>query len=423
MCVATLFAASGSLPLTLDPTAGLQLSSTSPAVGGLLPQADNYLDHASSPAPLPQPQMYVSVHNAPPRFEQMEMVHRKKVPDRPVRHSNVVSNESQYPRSLPCGILHTYSSNTLPCTSCYVMGGRNRSVAEIGNVVVSDFGTKFFESNNSNASAQYEVASPNSTATMDSLDCNGMTKKTWPKLEDRLFLLINFVASIRLSSSTSLPPHGSSNPLSHTPSGPRYQSNQPSTSGTFKSSTSPSAHNNMDSETPCLSTVQLVEHPSCHNCQQDVIRNATVRWWDGFNNSSLRTFPVESTAAVKLTRTLGHRNPSLDLRVSGRGKLNTTLHCSRGEAVTVETTAVATSMCTLRYSESEIMNSPKLNSGQVAVDLHWQSGGTGYTDHSYIHRFNSTTLDFVAPGELTKVNFTLTESLLLYANSLLMMAF
>ena len=416
MCVATLFAASGSLPLTLDPTTGLQFSSTSPAVGGPPPQADNYLSHASSPAPLPQPQMYVSVHNAPPSFERMEIVHQKKVPDCPIRHSNVVSNESQYPRSLPCGILHTYSSNTLPCTSCYVMGGRNQSVADKGNIVVSDFGTNFFESNNSNASAQDEVASPSSTATMGSLDCNGMTKKTWPRLEDGLFLLLNFVASIRLSSSTSLSPHGSSNPLSHTPSGPGYQSNQSSTSGTFKSS---STHNNMDSETTCLSTVQLVEHPGCHDCQQNVIRNATVHWWDGFNDSLLRTFPVESTAAVKLSGT-----PSLDLRASRRGKLNTTVHCSHGEAVTVETTAIATCMCTLRYSESEkIMNSPKLNSGQVAVDLHWPSGGTGDTDHSYIHCFNSTPLDFVAPGELTKAKFTLTENLLLYANSLLMMAF
>lgn len=404
MCVATLFAASGTLPLTLDPTTGLQLSSTSPGVGSSLPQARNYLGHTSSPAPLSRLQ---SVDNAPPSFEEMEILHQKKVPDHPVVYSNVTSNT---PRSFTCGILHTSSTSTVPCTSCYVMGGQNQSVVDREKILVLDFGTNFFESDDSSTLAQDDVASPSSTATMDSLDCNGMTKKTWPKLEDGLFLLLNLVASIRLSSSTSLPPRGSSNPLSHTPSGPGYLSDQPSTSGTFKSSTPPSTHNNniMDSETTGLSTVQLVEHPSCHDCQRDVIRNATVHWWDGSNDSSLRTFPVDTTAAVKLTRNSSH-------------DLNTTLHCFSGEAATVETTAIAKCTCTSRYSESEnIVSSPKLNNGQLAIDLHWQSGGT---DHSYAHHSNSTPLDFVASEKLTKAKFTVTENLLLYANSLLMMAF
>ncbi len=410
MCVATLFAASGTLPLTLDPTTGLQLSSSSPAVGGPLPQAGNYLDHASPPAPLSQPHIYASVDSAPPNFEQMEILHQKKVPDRPVMYSNVMSNESQCSRSFMCGI----GANPVPC---YVMGGRNQSVVDKEKILVSDFGTKFFESNNSNTSAQNDVASPSSTATMDSLDCNGITKKTWPKFEDGLFLLLNLVASIRVSSSTSLPPRGSSNPLSHTHSGP----NQSSTFGTFKSSTPPSTHNNMDSETTGLSTVQLVEHPSCHNCQRNVIRNATAHWWDGSSDSSLRTFPVESTAAVEQTRNPSHHNLSLDLGASGRGNLNTMLYYSYGEAAAVETTTIPNCMRTSTYSESEnIISSPKLNSGQLAVDLHWQSGGT---DHSYVHRSNSTPLDFVAPGKLTKAKFTITENLLLYANSLLIMAF
>ena len=402
MCVATLFAASGTLPLTLDPTTGLQLSSTSPSVGGSLPQARNYLDHNSSPAHLSQLQMYVRVDNAPPSFEQMEILHRKKVPDRPVVYSNITSNESQCPRSFTCGILHT---STIPCTSCYIMGGQNQSVVDRERILVSDFGTMFFGSDDSSALAQDDVASPSSTATMDSLECNGMTKKTWPKLEDGLFLLLNLVASIRLSSSTFLPPHGSSN-LSHTPCDTGYLSDQPSTSGTFKSSTPPSTHNNiMDSETTGLS---IVEHPSCHNCQRNVIRNATVHWWDGSNDSSLKTFPVNTTTAMKLTRNPGHN-------------LNTTLHCFYGEAATVETTAIAKCTCTSWYSESEnIVSSPKLNNGQLAVDLHWQSGGT---DHSYVFHSNSTPLNLMAPGKLTKAKFTVAENLLLYANSLLTMAF
>lgn len=423
MCVATLFAASGTLPLTLDPTSGLQLSSTSLAVGGPPPppQADGYFNCASSPAALPQPQMYVNVHSAPPSFERMEIIHKKKVSDCPVQYNSVVSNKSQCPRSLPCGILlHMNCSTTVPC--CYVMGGPNQSVVNNGKIVVSDFGTKCFESDNSNASAQHKVASYSSAATVCSLNCNGMTNKTWPKLENGLFLLLNFVASIRLSSSTSLSPCGSSNTLSHTPSGTRYQSNQPSTSGTFKSSSTPSTHNNMDSKTTGLSTV---EHPSCHNCQQNVMRNATTHWWDGSRDSSLgRMLALGSTTAVKLTRTPGYHNPSLDLSVSGRGKMNTTSHCSHGDAITMETTTIAKCMCTSRYSEQEkIVSSPKLNNVQLAVDLHWQSGGTGDTDHSYTHRFNSTPLHFVAPGDLTKGKFTITENLLIYANSLLMMAF
>lgn len=419
MCVATLFAASGTLPPTLDPTTGLQLSSSSPAVGGPPPQAGTYLGRASSPAPLPQPQVYVSVHNAPPSFEQMEIVHHKKIPGCRVRHGGVVSNKSQYPRGLPCGILHTTScSSAVHCTSCYVMGGQKQSVVDKGQIVVSDVGTDFFESDN--ASAQDEVASSICTATMDSSGHIAMTKKAWPKLENGLFLLLNFVASIRLPSSTSLPPHGSSNPLPHSPSGPGYQSNQSSISGTFKSSTSPS---NMDSETTGLSTVQLVEHPSCHDCRENVTTNATVYWWDGSSDPLPRTFPVESTAAMKLTGIPSFRNPSLDLRASGRGSFNSTLHCSGGEAVTMETTTTARCVRTSRYRESEIVNSPKLSSGQLAVDLHWQNGGTGGTVHSYVHHFNSTPLDFMAPGELTKTKFTIAENLLLYANSLLMMAF
>jgi hypothetical protein len=339
----------------------------------------------------------------------MEILHQKKVPDRPVTYSNVTSNESQCPRSFMCGI----SANPVPC---YVMGGRNQSVVDKEKILVSDFRTTFFESDGSNTSTQNDVASSSSTATMDSLDCNGITKKTWPKLEDGLFLLLNLVASIRLSSSTSLPPRGSRNPLSHAHSGP----NQSSTPGTFKSSTPPSTHNNMDSETTGLSTVQLVEHPSCHDCQRNVIRNATVHWWDGSSDSLLRTFPV---AAVEQTRNPSHCNLSLDLRASGRGTLNTTYY-SYGEAAAVETTTIPNCMRTSTYSESEnIVSSPKLNSGQLAVDLHWQSGGTGETDHSYVHRSNSTPLDFVAPGKLTKAKFTITENLLLYANSLLIMAF
>ena len=417
MCVATLFAASGTLPLILDPTTGLQLSTSASDGGGLSPQASSYLGHVSSPAALPQQQVYVSVHNAPPDFEQMETVHRKKVPDRPVNHSSVVSSESQCKRSLPCGILHINSSNTVPYNSCYIMGGQNQTAADKEENSASNFGTEF-ESNN-NISAQDEVASPSSTATMDYLDSNGMTKKTWPKLEDGLFLLLNLMASIHLSSSTSLPPCGSDN-HSHTPSGPGSQSNQPSTSETFKSSTPPSTYNGMDSETTGLSTLQLVEHSSCHDCQQTIMRNVIVRWWDGSNDSLLRTFPVENTAAVKLTRTPSHHNPSLDLGANGWGKHNTTLHCSHGKAITVDTNS-ATCVYTSMYSESEkIMHSPKLISGQLAVDLHWQSGGTGDTDHAFVSHFNSTPLDL---GDLNEAKFTLTENLLLYANSLLLMAF
>lgn len=418
MCVATLFAASGTLPLTLDPTTDLQLTTSASDVDGLSPQASSCLDHASSPLPQPQQQMYVSIHNASPDFEQMETIHRKKVPDRPVKHSSIVSSESQCPKSLPCGILHMIGSNTVPCTSCYILGGQNQTMADKGKHSVSNFGIEF-ESNNSNVLAQDEVASPSITATMDSLNSNGMNKKTWPKLEDGLFLLLNLVASIRLSSSTSLPPPESGN-LSCTPNGPGYQSNQPSTSETFKSSTPPSTYySSMDSETTGLSTVQLVEHSSCYSCQQTLMRNATVYWWDGSNESSLRTFPVENTAAVKLIRTPGHHNQSLDLKASGRGKHNATLHCSHGEAVSVDTNT-ATCVCTSRYFESEkILSGPKLNSDQLAIDLHWQSGGTGDTDHAFVHRFNSTPQDL---GDLNDT-FTLTENLLLYANSLLMMAF
>ena len=412
MCVATLFAASGTLPLTLDPTTGLQLSTTTTAVGGPSPQASSYLGHAPSPAQSHQ-QMPVGVHrNAPPDFEQMETVHRKKDPDPPVEHSSVASNDSQHPRSLPCGGLHTNGSNTSPCTGYIVVGGWNQMVVtDKGKDLVSDFGTEH-KSNDSNFSSQDGVASPTITSTMDSLDSNGMIKKTWTKFEDGLVLLLNLMASICLSPSTSLSSHASGDPLSHTPGSPESpESRQPSTSETSRGSTPPHAQNGMDSETTGLSTVQLLlEHPSCHDCQQ---KNATVHWWDGSNDATFGTFLklVESAGAVNVTGTSHHvhRNPHLDFRGSWRGKHNTTVHCSHGKAVTVDTTATTNAMCvcTSRYSESEIVaSSPKLNTGQLAVDLHWQSGGTGDTDHAFefSHRFNSTLSD--ARFEHDKIHFS-----------------
>ena len=429
MCVATLFAASNTLPLTLDPTTGLQLSSTTTTVGGVSPSASSYFGHTPSQAQQTHQHMPVCVHNAPPDFEQMEIIHRKKVPDRPVEHSSSVApNQNQ---RLSCSVLGTNGLDTShSCGSCLVMGGWNRTVADKAKDLVSDFGTEC-ESKNRNVS---EVASPTSTAAMGSMDVrDGMIKKTWTKFEDGLFLLLNLMASIRLSSSTSLPSYGSGNPLPHTPSDPKSPDpKQPCTSGTSRSSPPPPTRtrNNMDSETTGLSIAQLLEHPSCHDCHLTALMNATVHWWDGSADSSLGTFlmHVENTAAVNLTRTLHHHAYNSYLDFSGEsGKhniTNSTLHHSDGEAITVDTSTItAMCVCSSRYSESSetVLSSPKLTTGQLAIDLHWQSGGTGdITEHAFIHHYNSTPSDFVTQEDL---KFTLTENLLLYANRLLTMAF
>ena len=416
MCVATLFAASGTVPLTLDPTTALQLSTTAPAMSGLLSQAGNYLGNSPSRARgrLPQQEMFAGIHNSQPNFEQMKAMNQKKVSECLV---TFVSKDCRCPWSLPSGVLRV---NAMSHTGFLVVGGRNKTPAGAGTAQLSDTGAEIECSNNSNSSTRGNMASPSSsahTAAMGSIYSNRMRNKTWLKLEDGLFLLLNLVASIRLSSSTSLSSRGSDNRLPHTPgeSEPPSQLDRPSTSGTFKTSTPPS-QNSMDSETTGLSTVQLPNHPRRQACQQTVLKNATVRWWDGSSDSLFRT-----TAPI-------HHRPHLDIRAGERTKKHRgTMHCSHSKAVTVDTTdnAATTSHVSIsRCSKWEmVVNSPKLNSGQLAIDLHWQNGGTGDTDHSFIQQSNSTLWNYLVLGDSNETELTLTENLLLYANSLLMMAF
>ena len=399
MCVATLFAASGNLPLTQD--IGLQVSTTNGAgaIGQPSPNPTNYLGHAH--APLPVQQMFMAEHSSMPNFDPMETVHRKVSKDFDLVPCGAASSDDQ---------ILSPDVDSSQQLNCFIMGGCNRKAASRDNNYVNylesvENGIETFEDK---LSSQEEETTPTVATTTDSLDHEGLqsSKTAWANFEDGLLLLLNLMASITLSSSRK--------PNSvHKPSSPESSEQA---SGTFTTSSNPlhTCHG-MDSETTGLSTMQLQHRDSTfRNGKQNAARNVSTYWWDSYSKSWPQTCFIDGTTGYLTTS----HNPLLGPNL----KHNATLHYSQDEVVSVDT---ARCVCTSRYSESLVVtSSPNLNTRQLAIDLHWQSGGTGETDQSvYGHRgFNSTPLN-LGWGVVNATKLTLTENLLIYANSLLTMAF
>ena len=393
MCVATLFAASGTLPLTQD--LGFQLSTPTGAVGRL---AGDVLGHTHAPPPVQQ--MIMNEYSATPNFDHMETMHRKKISDNiDQSHCSILSHDNQILSGDP---LNASTSDYL------LMGGCDRNQTGDG---------KFTESEENGVEIERKEGEFSPQTEQTSVSANHETKKTWSKFEDGLLLLLNLVASITLSSAPKPVPSSSK---SATPLSSRSHQSSESlptvqTTGTFTPSLSTprTPDGIMVSETGGLQPVRFFEQTSCYSCQQNARRNLTTYWSDASNNSWSQVFFV-GWSSEHLTL---HHNP----RFGPRGKSNPSLHCSQREAVAVDMTKC---VCTSRSSESVVVNSsPKLNTGQVAVDLHWQNGGTGENDQSLGSRhLNSTPLS-LGVDNVNATRLTLTENLLLYANSLLTMAF
>lgn len=453
MCVATLFAASGTLPLSQDITS--QLSTPTGAIDQLTANVAGYLGHTPSAAtppralsPLPSTQqMFLGEPSAIPNFDQMETVHRKQVSDGvpPLRCRNVSSHDNQFLSNVAptCRSTSTVKDDVSNISSPFIMGGHGRATDDIGTC--AEDGMKH-EDNKSDPDllCHMDQSFPTTAVEAASSDSKYQTiKKTvWDKFEDGLLLLLNLMVSITLpSASKSISSSSSSKSASSTSTAFSSHSQNSSefshgtqSSGTnnnndishLKNPFSSSHATSMDSQTSGLLTKVKVECSSCHSCPPSQLRNVTALYWfDGCSSEWLtRACFVDSITE----RPIVNCNP---LSFDPRMKHSATAHYSQREAVTVDTIAASAAKRTrtLRYSESPVVvvaPSPTLNSRQVAIDLHWQSGGTGETDQSLVnHRFNSTPL-WLGKGDhvnATATKFTLTENLLLYANSLLTMAF
>lgn len=395
MCVATLFAASGALPLSQD--VGFQLSTTNGPVGGLSPDPTNYLGHAHVHTPPPAQKMLVAECNAMPNFDQMETVHRKVSKYVDVIHCSDAGGDSG---SL---YLDVNDANTSLQANCLIMGGCDQMSANYMELLESAGNGLELETTEGEAASREE---PAIATTIDDTSTQSVNSKmAWPKFEDGLLLLLNLMASITWSSSKK-------SISTQTPSSPESGRQSPVMPGT--SSTPPSTHGSMDSETMGLSKVQIeLTSSSCQDCQQNVLWNVSSHWFNSCNESWPQECLVDGTVEYLTTA----RNPQLSPSL----KHNVTMHYSQDEAVSVDTTKWT---CASRSSRpATLTSSPNLNIGQLAVDLHWQSGGTGETDQSGVsRRFNSTPL-ILGQGDFMATEFTLTENLLIYANSLLTMAF
>ena len=420
MCVATLFAASGTLPLTQD--LSLQLFSTSnEGTGQLSPQAANYLGHSPAP-PTVQQSMFVDDHccHAVPNFDMMDTVHRKKKASNRLalsRSGSEFSGDRIFGRdraismseaSTCTSTLHSEASASTPQSSFLLVGGSGQadhssrhSELKTGTSKRNDSSNEYKETSLADSPSPYKKKQT--------------VKNTWTKLEDGFMLLLNLVASISLSSaaksasSNSSGSHPAPSP-SHTPNGPEslpnkqsYNSNNdlPSLSQIGPSTVDVA----MGSETTNLSTV-LIEHSSCRDYRQNALWNVAAHWW--WDGGKPQACLVDGSLDYLATA----HNP----HVAPRRKHNATMHYSQYEAVSMDTV----NRCTCCASESAVAMPPSLmlNAGQVAVDLHWPSGGTGDQSIANPHFVNYST---PLSGDWT--NFTLTENLLLYANSLLTMAF
>lgn len=396
MCVATLFAASGTLPLAQD--IGLQLSTTNRAgaVGQPSPDPTNYLGLAH--APLPVQEMFMVKHNSMPNFDPMETIHRKVSKDVDLVSCGVSSSDNQ--------ILFP-GSDGFQRLNCLIMGGCDRMATDNDNDnYVNSLESVETGIETTEGKSQGEETTPTVATTTDSLDHKGQ-QSAWAKFEDGLLLLLNLVASITLSSSRK--PNSTPKPSS--------PESREQSSRTFVNSSNPlHTLDGMDSETTGLSTMQLqCRDSSCQDGTWNASRNVSTYWWEGYNESWHPTCFTDGTTGYVTTTHSPQFGSSL--------KRNMTIHYSREEVVSVDTTTKC--VCTSRYSESVVVaSSPNLNTGQLAVDLHWQSGGTGETDQSLLnHRgFNSTCLN-LGQGIVNATKFTLAENLLIYANSLLTMAF
>ena len=396
MCVATLFAASGTLPFTQD--IGLQLSTSNGAgvIGQPSPNPTNCLGRAH--APLPVQQMLMVEHNSMLNFDPMETVHRKVSKDVDLVPCGIASSDNQ---------VLSQDVDSSQQLDCLIMGGCDRMAANHDNNYLESVENGIEITEGRFSSQEEEGTTPTVATTTDSSDHEGQqsVKTTWTKFEDGLLLLLNLIASITLSSSQK--------PKSiHKPSSPDCSEQS---SGTFMTSSNPPhTHDCMDSETTGLSTMQLqYRDSSFQDGKQTAARNVSTYWWEG--ESWPQTCFIDGTTGYVTTS----RNPQLGPNL----KHNATVHYSQDEVVSVDTTARC--VCTSRYSESLVVtSSPNLNARQLAVDLHWQGGGTGETDQSILsHRaFNSTPLN-LGWSVVNATKFTLTENLLIYANSLLTMAF
>lgn len=394
MCVATLFAASGNLPLTQD--IGLQLS-TSNGAGAISqpsPNPTNYLGHAH--APLPVQQMLMVEHDSMPKFDSMETIHRKVSKDVDLVPCGVASSDNQ--------ILSIDVDNSQQL-NCLIMGGCDRMAASHVNNYLESV-ENGIETTEGTFTSQEKETTPTVDKTTDSLDQESQqsAKTTWAKFGDGLLLLLNLMASITLSSSKK--------PNSiHKPSSP--ESSEQCSGTLTTSSNPPHTRDGMDSETTGLLTMQLqCRNSSFQDGKQTAATNVSTYWWE--DESWPQTCFIGGTTGYVTTS----HNPQLGPNL----KHNATVHYSQDEVVSVDT---ARCVCTSRYSESLVVtSSPNLNAGQLAIDLHWQSGGTGETDQSVFshHGFNSTPLN-LGWGVVNATKFTLTENLLIYANSLLTMAF
>ena len=456
MCVATLFAASGTLPLTQD--LSLQLSTSSGAISqsSHAQEAANYLGHAHAPPTLQQQQQQMyNDHHATPDFDAMDTVHRKKkssnrldlsqigvIPsartDKIMYHDRVVSmSKSGAPL-------------TSPGSSFMLMGGSGEESVHSRGDFKMKTGTDKHSDSSSEPSVDKETLLP--TISSGKKRHTDNTWSTWSKFEDGILLLLNLVASITVSSvakggsstsrSSSVPPPS---PSSTPPTG---SLESPPTTTTSKQSYNHDIHmfdNAMGSETATLSASSSAvpsKHPSCRDHQRNVLWNVAAHWWDGRKPQACF---VDDTSEFL---TSSH-NP----RVAPRRKHSATVDYSSHQAVSMDTYSsytyttyeavsrdsyssyemvtmdtytrygalsmdAAANRCTCAPSHS-VMVGPVLNTGQVALDLNWQGGGTGDQAISYRDFFNhsGTTLS----GDWK--NFTLTENLLLYANSLLTMAF
>ena len=392
MCVATLFAASGTLTLTPEP--GFHLSVGNGAPGGLTTDAGHHFSHLA-----PDQQMLRDdpiTHGDLLNFELIEAAHRKRALDCICQlRCSTVLEDSLCTRPPSNDTLHLNGCVASSAADCLIIGGCDQMAINEGNdmeFMVSDYGTEL-ENSESEFLFQDEVTVGDA---MDLSDSDHTAVKTWAKFEDGLLFLLNLVASMSTLASTTVKSSLSSKPsLSPSPNNSVSHSKQsPGTSGSLDLI---GTHNELDSGNPCLSTAHR-ECSSCHDGQHSALWNVAIRWWEGSNDSRPQACFVERTTE-NLTRS---HSPQFNLT-----RKHYAVHYSHDKAVSKDS---ITSM----YSKYVlVMPSPKVNTGQVAVDLHWQDGGTGgEMDQPLLSHFNST------PS-----NFTLTENLLLYANSLLTMAF
>ena len=390
-------------------------------------------------------------HHAVPNFDATDTVHWKKksssrldlsqmgiIPsarsDKIMYHDRVVSMGEP-------SAVSTYHSSFM------LMGGSGEESVHSSGDLKMKTGTDKHSDSLSGHSVDKGTSLPGNTHPPDKKRRTDNTWNTWSKFEDGILLLLNLVASITVSSVAKRGPSNSSSGSvlppspSHTPP-PGNPDSPPTTSKQAYYSNihdMPMFDNAMGSETASLSASSAVpsEHPSCRDHRKNVLWNVAVHWWDG-----------RKPQACLVDETSEFLTSSHNPHVAPRRKLDAALHYSPHEAVSMDTLYssyeivttdtfeavttdtythygalsmdTASNRCTCAAPPHSVMVGPVLNTGQVAVDLNWQGGGTT-GDQSISHRdfFNHSATTLSRDWK----NFTLTENLLLYANSLLTMAF